>query len=201
MQLYLPFDTETTGLPNPKLDLTHPAQPHLVALSALQITLPNGRIQQSTSKIVKPDGWIWDDSSESEDRAFQTHRLTMEYCTREGRLEKELLDECLHLWDNRCHLIAHNLTFDRMIISIAIARYYPNEPALLRAWQDTPGVCTAKENKERVDARNVKGHRKPMPNLLETYQHFFPEETIERAHSANADAVAVYRIFLAMQEV
>jgi DNA polymerase III alpha subunit (gram-positive type) len=53
-------------------------------------------------------------------------------------------------------------------------------------------------NKQRVAARNVKGALKN-PNLKETYQHFMGEE-LEQHHSANADAVAVWQIFCAMQE-
>jgi hypothetical protein len=91
------------------------------------------------------------------------------------------------------------LPLDRDIIAIAIARYYPGEATLLRTWQEAEGICTMCANKERVDARNIKGGKKN-PNLKETYR-FFLGEDLERHHSANADAVAVYQIFMAMQEM
>ena len=196
MSIVLCWDTETTGLPSPKLTLNDPAQPHLVSVSALQVELPSWRIQQSMSKMVAPAGWEWD----MESGAAKVHGLTPEECTAYGDSEKAVLDEFLHLWfaGDTAHLVAHNLAFDRSIIAIALARHYPGEAKLLAAWQQSPGTCTMLENKERVDARTIKGAKKS-PNLKETYR-FFMGEDLERHHSANADAVAVYQIFMAMQE-
>ncbi len=194
--LILCYDTETTGFPSSKKALTDPAQPHLVSLSALQV-LPTGRIQQSMSKMVKPQGWEWEPSHP----AAQVHGLTHEECTTYGNSEKSVLDEFLHLWfasNEPSVIIAHNLAFDRAIISVALARYYPGEAQLLQTWLDTPGVCTQRANKEAVDARTVKGAKK-MPNLKETYKHFTGNE-LESHHSANADAVAVYTIYMHMQQ-
>jgi DNA polymerase III epsilon subunit-like protein len=191
-QLFLPFDTETTGLPSSKRALNDSAQPHLVSCSALQV-LDSGRIQQSMSKMVAPYGWAWDMDS----GAAKVHGLSPEECATYGDSEKAVLDEFLHLWHTDAHLIAHNLKFDQSIIAIAIARYYPKEAALLAAWQAAPGTCTMQENKERVDARTAKGAKKP-PNLKETYE-FFTGEPLEHHHSANADAVAVYTIWMHMQ--
>ena len=195
MSIILPYDTETTGIPSSKKALTDPSQPHLVSLSALQVEPTTGRIQQSTSKMVKPKGWEWP----ADHPAAQIHGLTVEECTAYGDDEKSVLDEFLHLWfagESPAILVAHNLKFDRDIIAIALARYYPGEATLLKTWQDSPGVCTMQENKERVDARNVKGGKK-LPNLKETYRHFTGED-LERHHSANADAVAVYQIYMHM---
>lgn len=190
--IFLPFDVETTGFPSTKRALNNPSQPHLVSCSALQV-LPTGRIQQSMSKLVAPEGWTWD----MDGGAAKVHGLTPEECTIFGDSEKAVLDEFLHLWHTDAHLIAHNLKFDQSIIAITIARYYPKEYALLAAWQAAPGTCTQVENKERVGATTVKGSPK-MPNLAETYKHFTGEE-LERHHSANADAVACYTIWMHMQ--
>ena len=189
------WDTETTGLPIKALPLDHPSQPHIVSCSALQVT-SDGYIRQSMSKLVASDGWPWDDSNP----AFQVHRLSVETC-RSGRSEKDVLTEILHLWfpDNEpATLVAHNLEFDRAIIASAIARYYPGEAALLDAWLSSPGLCTMLANKERIDARTTNGRRKN-PNLKETLK-FFTGEDLDRHHSANADAVAVYMIYQAMQQ-
>jgi DNA polymerase III epsilon subunit-like protein len=190
--IFLPFDTETTGFPSSKRALNDPTQPHIVSCSALQV-LPTGRIQQSMSKMVAPAGWIWD----MESSAAKVHGLTPEECVAYGDSEKAILDEFLHLWHIDAHLIAHQLRFDRSIIAVAIARYYPKEHALLAAWQAAPGTCTQTENKERVGATTAKGAKKA-PNLAETYK-FFTGENLERHHSANADAVAVYTIWMHMQ--
>lgn len=193
--IILCYDTETTGLPSAKLALNDPSQPHLVSCSALQVETSSWRVQQSMSKLVEPDGWEWP----MDQPAALVHGLTPEECKIYGDSEKAILDEFLHLWfaGDTSHLVAHNLQFDRSIIAIALARHYPGEATLLRTWQETHGTCTMLANKERVDARNVKGGKK-LPNLKETYRHFMGED-LERHHSANADAVAVYQIFMAMQ--
>ena len=190
--ILLPFDTETTGLPSSKLALTDPAQPHLVSLATLQMDESGKRIQ-SMNKLVQPKGWEWPDDSP----AAQVHKLSAEYCAEHGRDEKQVLEEFLDLWGGSAHLIAHNLNFDTNIIKIAIARYYPNDSALLTAWESAVGTCTMLANKQRVAARNAKGVFKN-PNLKETYFHFMGEE-LEQHHTAGADAVAVWEIFCAMQ--
>lgn len=194
--IVLCYDTETTGLPSAKLPLNDPAQPHLVSCSALQVETSSWRVKQSMSKLVEPDGWDWP----MEHPAAMVHGLTPEECKTYGDSEKAILDEFLHLWfaGETSHLVAHNLSFDRSIIAIALARYYPGEATLLHTWQDAPGTCTMLANKERIDARTAKGAKK-YPNLKETYK-FFLGEDLERHHSANADAVAVYQIFMAMQQ-
>ena len=195
--MILVFDTETTGLPSVKQPLSHPSQPHLVSCSALQIA-PTRRIAQSMSKVVQPNGWDWDDSPTSADQAFRVHQLTTAYCQAYGRSEKEVLDEFLGLFygnNEAATVVAHNLQFDRQIIEIAIARYYPGEATLLRTWQDSPGFCTMQEMRRIKKERGLQCGA----NLKDTYQHFVGEK-LENAHSANADAVAVYMIYQAMQQ-
>lgn len=191
-QLFLPHDHETTGFPSAKKALNDPSQPHLVSCSALQV-LSSGRIQQSMSKLVAPAGWTWD----MESGAAKVHGLSVEECETFGDSEKSVLDEFLHLWHTDAHLIAHNLKFDRAIIAIAIARYYPKEHKLLDVWQNCKGTCTQVENKKCVGAKTIKGAPK-MPNLAEAYEYFTGEK-LEKHHSANADAVACYTIWCHMQ--
>jgi len=193
--LFLAFDTETTGFPSKKKDLIDSTQPHLVSFSGLQFDT-SARILQSTSKVVRSETWGWNDSPSSNDQAFLVHGLSVEFCNSMGRFEKEVLDEILHLWNYKAILVAHNLEFERDIISIAIARYYPKETELLNFWREAPGICTMKANKERVGVKNSRGASK-LPNLAETYEHFF-NTSITRQHSANADAAAVYQIYCAM---
>jgi DNA polymerase III epsilon subunit-like protein len=143
--------------------------------------------------MVAPVGWEWEPDSP----AAKIHGFTVEKCSLFGDSEKAILDEFLHLWHTDAYLIAHNLEFDQGVIAVAIARYYPTETALLAAWQAAVGTCTMRENKERVDARTVKGAKK-LPNLKETYKYFTGED-LEQHHSANADAVACYTIWMYMQ--
>ena len=190
----LPLDTETTGLPRKDLELNHPSQPHLVAISALQVDVDSNYVTQSVSVRVQPDGWEWD----SEDRAFGVHQITMEQAAK-GIPERHALDLLLNLWDADAELVAHNLAFDRQIIAIAIARYYPDNRQLLQAWLDAPGTCTMESSNEYVGATNTRGHKKK-PSLKEAYTWATGEE-LERHHSANADAVACLHIYMALQQL
>jgi len=65
-------------------------------------------------------------------------------------------------------------------------------------WLDTPHFCTMQASKPIVQARNSRGALK-YPKLTEAYEFFFEKE-LDRAHSANADAVAAFEIYLAVQE-
>ena len=196
--IILPFDTETTGLYRKNSPLTSPDQPHLVSLSALQVRTNDLYIMQSMSKVVQPDGYEWDDSETSSDRAFAVHKLSMDYCLDYGRSEKEVLDEFLHLWnEGKSHVVAHNLAFDAGLIAVAIARYY-GQGELLKAWVSSEGTCTMQSSKIMVDARNAKGHKKS-PNLAEAYE-FFTGEALTDHHSANRDAVAALQIWVGIQE-
>ena len=204
MNILLPFDLETTGLYKKSLPLNDPAQPHLVSCSALQVRPDDLFIQQSMSKIVHPSDWEWDDTESSEDRAFQVHQLTVDYCAAFGRSEKEVLDELIQLWDisSDCTIIAHNLNFDRNIIACAIARYY-GSGSLLNSWLAAPGFCTMKESKNIIKAQtkpNAKGAtRLKNPNLKEAYK-FFTGEELSNHHSANRDAVACLQIWVGLEE-
>jgi DNA polymerase-3 subunit epsilon len=191
--ILLPFDTETTGIPSSKRALTDPAQPHLVSLSALQVDPESGRIMQSMSKLVEPDGWEWPDDHPAKVNA---HGLEASFCAEHGRPEKQVLDEFLDLWAGTAHLIAHNLKFDTDIIKIAIARHYPGDSALLTAWESAVGSCTMQTERAHLRAAGVKAPA----NLAATYERHMGEP-LESHHSANADAVACWQIWLSQQAV
>ena len=194
MSLILPFDLETTGLVSKSHPLNDPAQPRIVSCSALQVRTDDLHIQQSMSKVVIPATWDWDDSDNSDDQAFQVHKLKMDYCEKYGRDEKQVLDEFLDLWcEGEAEPIAHNLAFDKAVIACAIARYY-SQGDVLNAWLEAPGTCTMQSSKDIVNARTKTG-RKKNPNLKEAYE-FFTGEKLENHHSANRDAVACLQIWV-----
>lgn len=188
---FLPLDTETTGLFFKNKPLTAVDQPHLVQLSALQIDPQTNRVIQSLSLIVKPDGWV------SNPEAEKVHGISTEFATKYGQPEKQVLDTFLSMWQQEDLLIGFNSQFDKDVISVAIARYY-GDCELLRVWGTAQHYCCMQSAKPIVQARNVKGALK-YPNLREAYQFFFGKE-LERAHSANADAVAAFEIYLALQQ-
>jgi DNA polymerase III epsilon subunit-like protein len=190
------YDTETTGIFRPNLELTNPGQPHLVSVSALQVQPGTYRVNQSISLLVKPNG------CDIPDEAIAVHGITTSKARAEGQDEKHVLTQLLHLWADPANLrIAHNAEFDKNIIASAIARYY-GAGELLKAWLAGSDFCTMKESKSIVNAQtkpNAQGKtRLKNPRLDETFFHFF-HETFDNQHSANADAVAVLNIFRALE--
>jgi DNA polymerase-3 subunit epsilon len=197
MAKILVIDAETTGLPSKSRELTDPAQPHLVALSALQYDSGEQRVLQSMSKVVYPEDW------ESHPDALAVHGLTTEYCLKYGRSEGEVTAELLHLWnDGEFEVVAHNCAFDGHILAIAIARHF-GASATLTKWLTAPTFCTMQSAKPIVqaqtkpDARTGKTRIKN-PNLSEAYE-FFMGKPLERHHSANMDCLAALQIWNALQ--
>lgn len=192
MNILLPFDTETTGLHFKNRPLADPSQPRLVQVSALQIEEGSNRVIQSLSLIVSPNGW------EIPLEAQQVHGISTEFATEFGQPEKQVLDAFLSMWNDQGTLIAHNSQFDKDVISTAIARHY-GACQLLDMWVAAPHYCTMQAAKPIVQARNVRGALK-YPKLTEAYEFFFEKE-LDRAHSANADAVGAFEIYLALKEI
>jgi DNA polymerase III epsilon subunit-like protein len=193
----IPYDTETTGLHYgfKTKSITDPSHPHLVQLSALVVDTEVNRITQSMNLIVCPDGW------EIPPEASAVHGITTEYAEKHGLPEKEVLSIFLALWAGGeaypLERVAHNALFDKNVIATAIARHF-GEGELLDTWLSGRDFCTMQTAKPIVQARNKRGALK-FPNLMEAHEHFFGE-TFDRQHTANADVVATYNIYRALQE-
>jgi len=101
-------------------------------------------------------------------------------------------------------LIAHNVEFDTKILAAAMWRQFKEEEeteevahSVIKNWLARPVYCTMKESKDIVQAKTTNGRSK-YPKLAEAYKYFFSKD-LNRAHSANADAVAVLEIYIALQ--
>jgi DNA polymerase III subunit epsilon len=186
--LIMPFDTETSGLPDYKQPSEMPHQPHIVELAALLFDEDTGELVDQLHAIVRPDGWIIPDD------VAAIHGITTERAMDEGRPEAEVLAEFLEL-HSRCALrVAHNEDFDQRIVRIAIKRLgdgatQEERDAIADAFKAAPKYCTMKSD---AKARGVK-----WPKLVEAYKHHTGRE-LEGAHSALADAKACAEVYFAM---
>jgi DNA polymerase-3 subunit epsilon len=106
----------------------------------------------------------------------------------------------LHLAERADLLVAHNCPFDSKIMAAALWRHaesidLPEEQAheLVRAWQQKKQFCTMKATKPFVQARSANNRLKG-PKLIEAYEHAFGRP-LDRAHSANADTIAVLELY------
>ena len=187
MKMILPFDTETTGIPNWKIPSESEEQPHIVQLAAILCDGDTGDISEELDVIVKPDGWV------IPDEAAEIHGITTEKAMDEGIPEAEALERFMALY-GKCGLrVAHNTTFDNRIIRIALKRYTPD---LIpdEVWKDKESYyCTL------MNARKIMGG-KSGHTLAEAYAHFTGKE-LENAHTAMADARACMEIYFAMKSI
>lgn len=181
--IIMPFDTETTGLPDWKTPSEAPHQPHLVSLYAANVDSTTRLTLNEVDVIIKPDGWTIEPG--------MVHGITHEQAMDQGIPEDEALGMLLDLWDE-CELrIAHNATFDNRIIRIAMKRYLQGGN-LGDLWKDPKGYyCTMREYN--------KIHGGKWPTLEEAYLKLVGRP-MENAHNAKADALGCLDVYFKLAE-
>lgn len=201
--LILAYDTETTGIIREN-DYTNPKNPFLASIAMLLFDSDTNKIVSSFNAAVKPDGWTMPEE------AGRVNGLTDEYLNTFGIPATIVIPTVIALATKADLLIAHNVEFDTKVVASALWRHLLTETTFdnieenheiiatpVNFWLSLPTYCTMKESKEIVRATNKKGALK-YPKLTEAYEFFF-NRPLNRAHSANADAVAVLEIYLALQ--
>lgn len=187
------LDTETTGWPlSRSAPLDHPEQPHLVQLAAVLCQEDGTEVDRCVS-IVRPDGWV------IPEQASAVHGITTERALAEGRPELDVMTDFARLFGRATLRVAHNESFDCMILRIAIARYGSDADLLL--WDGFPAYCTMREATPvcqipptaRMQAKGMKAFKSP--NLQEAHRILFGEE-FDGAHDALADVLACKRVYL-----
>ncbi len=183
MNLSIPLDTESTGIPDWKIPSDDPTQPHLVQLAAHQVDLDTFEIHQSMDVIIRPEGW------EIPQVTVDVHGITFEKAMDVGISEKLAVEMFLDLW-NGSHRIAFNTTFDNRIIRIATKRYFPED--VQTRWKEGEYFCTM------INARKIMGGK--VPTLAEAYKYFTGKEMVN-AHQAMADNNASWEIYKAIKKL
>jgi len=195
--LILVYDCETTGLVR-GTDYTSPNMPFLAAITAILYDTDAHRIVASINSMVQPDGWTMPEE------AGQVNGLTNEALQQLGIPAPVLLPACIALMFKADLRVAHNVDFDSKVIAAALWRHIVKESSdetaheTVKAWLALPSYCTMQESKSIVNALDKRGQVK-YPKLTEAYKFFFDKE-LDRAHSANADAVATLEIYLALNK-
>lgn len=208
--LVLVYDTETTGLVK-GFDYTNPDMPFLASITTILYDDEAHRVVSSINAMVQPDGWTMPEE------AGRVNGLTNEVLHQLGVPVSILLPACIALMFKADLCVAHNVIFDTTVIAAALWRHVVKESLetirssdkvgvsfedtaheTVRAWLALPSYCTMQASKNIVNAKNKRGRIK-YPKLTEAYKFFFDKE-LDRAHSANADAVATLEIYLALQK-
>lgn len=176
----LTFDTETTGVINYKLPLTHASQPRIVQLGA-QLADDNGFVKGELNVLIKPDGWAIPAD------ATAIHGISTEDCERFGIPIRSALG-MFNLWlALKPVLVAHNIDFDVSLVHIEAGKL--GKGNILDGFTK---FCTMKNSTDLVRIPGPRGFK--WPKLIETYRFLFNED-FEGAHDAIADVRACARVY------
>jgi DNA polymerase III epsilon subunit-like protein len=194
--LVLAYDTETTGLFRGG-DYTSPDNPFLAAIAMILYDSDLHRVVSSFNTFIQPEGWVMPEE------ASAVNGLTTEYLSQMGISAKLAIPTVMALAGKAELFVAHNIKYDSKVIAAAMWRYLIDEEGneeeahgLIEYWNSLPTYCTMQNAKPIVGAMDSRG-RLCSPKLTAAYEHFFGRP-LDRAHSANADAVAALEIYLAI---
>ena len=185
--MFLIFDTETTGLPKykdaPITDFS--AWPRLVQL-AWQLHDELGQLVESHNHIVRPDGFI------IPIEAKVVHGISTEYAMKVGEPLADVLKIFLDSAAKAKYLVGHNVKFDLSVVGCELLRLTGENP--LGKWMHIDTCC---ENTARLCHIPGGSHagRFRFPKLSELHRFLFGED-FDSAHNASADVEATARVFL-----
>ncbi len=171
--MYLFFDTETDGLPDFTLPLTHEKQPHVLQL-AMILTDENGREAVSWKAPIIPEGFTIDETT----KAFEINKIGQEFATKYGVHMATALGAFRKFQDKAVLKVAHNYRFDGFLLKSAHERLNVDPGPVLDKF------CTMTAIKEITG----KG------SLADAYLHCMGKP-IEGAHDALSDARACKDVF------
>lgn len=178
-------DTETTGRPR---DYSLPASdtnnwPRIVQLAWILSDYSGNQISEG-NYIIKPDGY------EIESTAANVHGITTEYATQNGSDALEVLDVFFNVCSDARMIVAHNLNFDRKVISSQFIRCFYGD-----ILESMPGICTMKSSTQYCALPNMK-----WPSLKELHFTLFGEDFLG-AHDAMNDIRATFKCFWELERL
>lgn len=187
-ELYLFFDTETTGLPKkwkaPVTDIDN--WPRLIQI-AWTVCNKDGSINESKDFIIKPNGFT------IPKEASDVHRITNDKAINEGVDLIYVLEQFNRIVDRSNFIIAHNMSFDEKIIG---AEFIRNK--IQSHFFKKNKLCTMNAS---TDFCKIPGHYGyKWPKLSELHVKLFGKD-FEEAHNAAADINATVRCFWKMREL
>lgn len=179
------FDTETTGFPHWKSPADDPRQPYLVQLAV--VMAKGDELMVTWDTIIKCPIDI-------PKEAADVHGITRERSQAEGIDLKEAISKFDRLLLTADRVVCHNVNFDIKIMSYAYCR-----TGIVNTLMDFRKVCTMKTATPVLKIPSARGGYK-WPKLQETYRVLVDEAGFEAAHSADADAMACWKVLRALEE-
>lgn len=183
MSVYISgFDTETTGLFDYKKDILDPSQPHIVTISAVLHDKDENLIDEF-DVIVKPDGYVIDNTS----KAVELHGITHEIAMEKGIPITEALAKLDAFAEKSEFVVCHNISFDMAMVnreSIPLG--------IEMKLRNLPRVCTMKGSTEIVKAPGARGYKWPKLSELHTFLFGKPHDD---QHTSISDVKATMRCY------
>jgi len=180
--MYLFFDTETTGLPrNWKAPVTQLNNwPRMVQIAWL-IYDKNGTKISSKDYIIKPENFSIPYQAE------KIHRISTERAMKEGQELDYVLKLFAEQIDDADFLIAHNISFDKMIVGAEFIRKIIANNLFKKKL-----ICTMEKSVNFCQLPGNYGYK--WPKLSELYFKLFGEN-FKEAHNAAVDIDATAKCF------
>lgn len=189
------FDTETTGLPQPKAGAGSPVQPHIMQLGAILQDSTSRRVLAEMNLLLKlPEG------IKPDQRAVEVHKITPEMCEEFGVYPETALKLFDVMLKKAEIVVAHNLAFDALVYEAATLR---STFLSMDSFRKCRPSCTMLNSVMICKLPNPKFPREyKWPTLREAHNHFFPHIpwNEEGAHDAMYDVRECQSIYWAIQD-
>ena len=188
LDLYLFFDTETTGLPKnwkaPVSDIDN--WPRIVQIAWILSSKKKGRIE-SNDYIIKPEGY------EIPEESSRVHGITTQKAYAEGiDLIEALKKFNLALQKSSC-LVAHNMNFDEKVLGAEFLR-----KGMENDFFEKNRLCTMEKSTQYCKLPGPYGYK--WPSLSELHNILFGED-FEDAHNAAGDINATENCFWKLRDL
>ena len=203
------FDTETSGFITKSLPCYHQNQGWCIQLGAI-LTTEEAEIDR-LNLLIKPNGRT------QHPKAFETHKISLEYAEENGLNEWEVIDKFGLLMRDADIIICHNYDFDWQYVYHMMERNVDkmSDEARSAFYLDLPYFCTMKDKNigKFVGAKNKNGKAK-WPKLIELYEkissyheelfnvpwEFANDFNSEVAHDALDDIIATSKCYFKLKE-
>ena len=186
--IYLFFDTETTGLPkNWKAPVTDTENwPRIVQIAWILSSKESGRIE-SKDYIIKPEGFLIPKESSN------VHGITTEQANNDGIALSEVLLEFEEVMSQSNCLVGHNINFDEKVLGAEFIRKgFKND------FFDKQRLCTMQGSTQYCQLPGRYGFK--WPTLTELHNILFGQD-FEDAHDAAGDINATEKCFWRLREL
>lgn len=209
-ELVLIFDTETTGLfsKNERME----EQPYIIQFSFVVFDLKTMKTVKTFDEYIKIDS-----SVEIKPQITNITGITKEMCENKGISIETAISAFFEAYISCRYLVAHNLNFDKKMISIELKRnihkIYEENPDIFMLFNEVfnhmNGIkefCTMNEGKhicniliekktEKMPKKEEPKQFKKCPKLTELHEHLFGYKP-ENLHNSLVDTMVCMKCFL-----